>query len=242
MRSLSTPSAADYEILKPSRPDELAVLGDRHLLFLLLGRNAVTSSAAVEALFDRFGDLGAIASADLPELARTSGLGAAALTDLKLCRLLSERLARAEAARRPTIGSWSALLAYVKVALADLPREEFRALFLDRRNRLLRDELIAYDGQPAGSSLRTVVSLKHGTPEPRGSIQPFNEGCELVYGRAPTFLKSHFLMLAPVRRALVQHMGRIPCAVSLGFKFDDRGQRQPRLNWLPAFGQGRGPY
>ena len=31
----------------------------------------------------------------------------------------------------------------MKVALAHLPREQFRALFLDRRNRLMRDELIA---------------------------------------------------------------------------------------------------
>jgi len=142
MRSLPALSRPTDDILKPPRPDGLSALDDRHLLSLLLGRNAA-SPAAVEALFDRFGDLGAIASADLPELARTSGLSAAALTDLKLCRLLSERLVRSEAARRPMIGSWTALLAYVKVALSDLPREEFRALFLDRRNRLLRDELIA---------------------------------------------------------------------------------------------------
>lgn len=120
-------------------------LDDRALLTLLLGRRQRQASGpAVEALFDRFGDLAAIASADVPELARVSGLGAMALTDLKLLRILSERLVRAEASRRPVITSWSALLAYVRVALAEEPREQFRTLFLDKRNRLLRDELVAH--------------------------------------------------------------------------------------------------
>ena len=123
----------------------LAHLDDRALLALLLGRNLRQASApAVNALFDRFGDIAAIASADVPELARVSGLGPVALTDLKLLRVLSERLVRAEASKRPVITSWTALLAYVRVALAEEPREQFRALFLDKRNRLLRDELVAH--------------------------------------------------------------------------------------------------
>lgn len=123
----------------------LANLDDRALLALLLGRSLrQTSIPAVDALFDRFGDIAAIASADAPELARASGLGPGALTDLKLLRVLSERLVRAEASRRPVITSWTALLAYVRVALAEEPREQFRALFLDKRNRLLSDELVAH--------------------------------------------------------------------------------------------------
>ena len=123
----------------------LSNLDDRALLALLLGRSLKPASTpAVDALFDRFGDLAAIACADVPELVRASGLGTTALNDLKLLRVLSERLVRAEAARRPVITSWTALLAYVRVALAEEPREQFRALFLDKRNRLLRDELVAH--------------------------------------------------------------------------------------------------
>lgn len=132
----------------PSSQDAstLAGLDDPALLSLLLGRSMDAEAAArvAASLFDRFGDLAAIASADLPELARAGSLGPPALTDLKLLRLLSERLVRAEARRRPAITSWAALLAYVKVAMAEEPREQFRALFLDRRNRLLRDELVAH--------------------------------------------------------------------------------------------------
>ena len=42
------------------------------------------------------------------------------------------------------IASWTALVAYVRTALAHEPREQFRTLFLDRRNNLLRDELVAH--------------------------------------------------------------------------------------------------
>lgn len=130
---------------RPPDTRSLATLDDRALLTLLLGRSLRQAPALiVDALFDRFGDLAAIASADVPELARAGGLGPAALTDLKLLRVLSERLARAEASRRPVITSWTALLAYIRVALAEEPREQFRVLFLDKRNRLLRDELVAH--------------------------------------------------------------------------------------------------
>lgn len=142
---LASPHAAD-PLRTPHDIDALASLSDPALLALLFGRSgAVTEpSAAIEALFRRFGSLAAIASADVPELARVGGLGTAALTDLKLLRLLSERLLRSDAARRPVITTWSALLAYVKIALAEEPREQFRALFLDRRNQLMRDELVAH--------------------------------------------------------------------------------------------------
>lgn len=145
MRLLLDTPANEAPDQPPPDAGALERLDDHALLALLLGRSVRPEAArgTVAALFDRFGDLAAIASADLPELARAGGLGPAALTDLKLLRLLSERLVRAEAGRRPVITSWAALLAYVKVALAEEPREQFRALFLDRRNRLLRDELVA---------------------------------------------------------------------------------------------------
>jgi len=124
----------------------LASLDDPTLLALFLTRDASCKSPHRVAadLFDRFGSLAAVASADLPELSRVKGVGPVAMTDLKLLRMLCERLARCEAAHRPIVSSWSALLAYVRIALAAEPREQFRALFLDRRNQLMRDELVAH--------------------------------------------------------------------------------------------------
>lgn len=137
------------EALEPgSTPQDgsLAGLDDPTLLALMLTRGpSCTDPDRVAAdLFARFGSLAAITAADLPELARIEGVGPVVLTDLKLLRLMCERLARCDAVRKPVISSWSALLAYVRIALAGQPREQFRALFLDAHNRLLRDELVTH--------------------------------------------------------------------------------------------------
>jgi DNA repair protein RadC len=100
-------------------------------------------SRLAAALLERFGSLGGVAGATPGELARASSAGPALRAELTLVREFAVRLARAEACRRPVITSWTALVAYVRAALAHEPREQFRALFLDRRNILLRDEMTA---------------------------------------------------------------------------------------------------
>ena len=52
------------------------------------------------------------------------------------------RIAREPTAKRPVISSWSALLAYVRVALQHEPREQFRVLYLDKKNQLIADEVM----------------------------------------------------------------------------------------------------
>lgn len=121
-------------------------LDDASLLALLMTRTMRQQdiSGAVEALLNVFGTVAAVVAADPPELARTASLDAITITDLKLSRRLSVRLARAEACRRPVVSSWAALVAYARAALAHEPREQFRTLYLDRRNVLLRDEFLAH--------------------------------------------------------------------------------------------------
>lgn len=118
-------------------------LDDQALLALVLSRSGGDPDRLAGDLLARFGSLGAAASADLSELARSSDGGPAVFADLKILRELAVRLARADACRRPAIASWSALQAYVRTAMAHLPREQFRVLYLDRRNNLLRDEWVA---------------------------------------------------------------------------------------------------
>ena len=52
------------------------------------------------------------------------------------------RAAREDIKSRPLISSWSALLAYVQSELQHQPREQFRVLFLDRKNQLILDEIM----------------------------------------------------------------------------------------------------
>ena len=40
------------------------------------------------------------------------------------------------------ISSWTALLAYVRLAMAARGREQFRVLFLDKKNQLIADEVM----------------------------------------------------------------------------------------------------
>lgn len=123
-------------------------LDDQALLGLMLRRTNqnlhTNTDQLAAALLERFSGLGAVLAAEPGELARAAGLGTGALSDLKLLRELAIRLARDETCRRPVITSWTALVAYVRAALAHEPREQFRTLFLDRRNNLLRDELVAH--------------------------------------------------------------------------------------------------
>lgn len=126
-------------------PSTLASMNDGGLLRLLLGWSLQNHDVerVAEALIERFGGLGDLAAAEVVELSRIGGFGPEAIFDLKLVRELSVRLTRSAACKRSVLSSWTALLAYVRVAMAHLPREQFRALYLDRRNILLRDELVA---------------------------------------------------------------------------------------------------
>ena len=59
---------------------------------------------------------------------------------LKVIGEALKRVLREEISDRPVIGSWTALIDYLQVALAHEPIEQFRVLFLDRKNILIRDE------------------------------------------------------------------------------------------------------
>ena len=95
-----------------------------------------------KALLTRFGSLGGVLGASAADLRTVKGVGEAMALDLTLLQELSVRTAREAATRRPVISSWSALLAYVKTALAHEPREQFRVLFLDKKNQLIADEVM----------------------------------------------------------------------------------------------------
>lgn len=141
-----TPSpmrAAAPQTCEPGAGRGYPDLDDRTLLGLMIQRSGAERDRLAGDLLDRFGGLGEVVSADLSHLVKASGAPPSVLADLALLRELVVRLARSEACRRPVIASWGALVAYVRISLAHQPREQFRALYLDRRNGLLRDELTA---------------------------------------------------------------------------------------------------
>jgi DNA repair protein RadC len=121
----------------------LAALPDYEVLELLLFRAIPRGDVKplAKQLLVRFGSLGAVLGADLEALKSVRGVGEAVALDLRLVQEAALRAAREQASRRTVISSWSALLAYVKTALAHEPREQVRVLFLDKKNQLIADEV-----------------------------------------------------------------------------------------------------
>ncbi len=93
----------------------------------------------IQALFDEFGSLPQVLAASPAALRRF--LRPAAAARLALARDLAQRLLRAPLRERPVISSWSALLDYLRAGLAGRSRERFHVLYLDKKNRLIRDEI-----------------------------------------------------------------------------------------------------
>ncbi len=121
-----------------------AALHDYEALELFLFRTFPRGDVKplAKALIARFGSLAGVLSARPDELCQMKGIGPSAALDIKLVHELTQRIGLDPVRKRTVISSWSALLAYVKVALAHEPREQFRVLFLDRKNQLIADEVM----------------------------------------------------------------------------------------------------
>jgi DNA repair protein RadC len=116
---------ADYEML------EL-------VLFRAIPRRDVKPLA--KRLLAVFGDFNHVISAPAHRLAEVQGVGDAVVQELKIVEAAAHRLARAKVMGRHAISSWSALIDYCRTAMAHRETEEFRVLFLDRKNMLVADE------------------------------------------------------------------------------------------------------
>ena len=83
-----------------------------------------------------------MASAPIEQLVEVKGVSEKTAAELKLIKALSERLAREQVMGRTVIASWSALINYCRTAMQHATTEEFRVLFLDRKNKLIADEVL----------------------------------------------------------------------------------------------------
>src|SRR5215468_9444695 len=109
------------------------------VLFRALPRRDVKPLA--KSLIAKFGSFGEVITAPWPRLAEVDGLGDAAITELKVVEAAAHRFARGEVKRRHVLSSWAAVLDYCRAAMAFADKEQFRLLFLDKRNRLIADEV-----------------------------------------------------------------------------------------------------
>jgi DNA repair protein RadC len=97
--------------------------------------------AGSEAVLATFGSFAEALSAPRERLAEIKGLGEGAITDLKIVHAAANRLLRGQVKKRPVLSSWSHVLDYCRTAMAFENKEQFRVLFLDKRNALIADEV-----------------------------------------------------------------------------------------------------
>ncbi len=95
-----------------------------------------------KALLARFGSLSGVLAAPAADLVKIDGIGETVAAYLKAITELQSRAAREEIRQRPAISSWTALVSYVRTELQHEGREQFRVLFLDRKNQLIADEVM----------------------------------------------------------------------------------------------------
>src|SRR5690348_3776956 len=92
-------------------------------------------------LVARFGSFAEVVAAPRARLLEVKGMGEAAVTELKIVHAAAQRLARGEVRKRPVLSSWGNVIDYCRTAMAFSDKEQFRLLFLDKRNQLIADEL-----------------------------------------------------------------------------------------------------
>ncbi|MER8389413.1 DNA repair protein RadC [Mesorhizobium sp. M1428] len=118
-------------------------LPDYELLELLLFRlipRADTKPVA-KALLARFGTLAEVLGAPIERLQEVKGIGPAVALDLKVVAATAQRMARGEIAGRELLSTWTQVLEYCRSVMAFEEREQFRILFLDKKNALIADEV-----------------------------------------------------------------------------------------------------
>ncbi|SNT68514.1 RadC family protein [Paracoccus seriniphilus] len=119
-----------------------AAMPDYELLELVLFRAIPRQDVKPLArrLIDSFGDFNRVLSAPAARLSDISGVGPAVITELKIVEAAAQRLARARVMNRPVLSGWQELLDYCHTAMAHRETEQFRVLFLDRKNVLIADD------------------------------------------------------------------------------------------------------
>jgi DNA repair protein RadC len=125
-REAGAEAVSDYELL------EL-------VLFRAIPQRDVKPLA--KELVTKFGSFAEVLAAPAARLAEVKGMGDAIITELKIVHAAAGRLTRGEVKKRPVLSSWSSVLDYCRTTMAFADKEQFRVLFLDKRNQVIADEV-----------------------------------------------------------------------------------------------------
>ena len=116
-------------------------------------------------LLARFGSYAEVIAAPRARLMEVEGVGEGVVNQLKIVEAAAARLAQAQVIGKPALSSWTALIDYCMATMARAPAEEFRVLYLDRKNVLIADEVQAkgtVDHAPVYPREIIKRALEHG--------------------------------------------------------------------------------
>jgi len=168
-------SLPDYEIL------EL-------VLFSAISRKDVKPLA--KTLLKEFGTIAGVVNASRDRLLSVDGVKEMVYTNFALIREMISRTLKQDVMHQNFLGSWAVLLDYLKGAMGDVKTEQFRILFLNKKNILIADELQTvgtidrnpvYPREVVKRALfheASAIILAHN--HPRGNPSPSNADIELT--------------------------------------------------------------
>jgi DNA repair protein RadC len=109
------------------------------VLFRALPRRDVKPLA--KSLIAKFGSFAEAVHAPVTRLREVDGLGEATITEIKLIAAAASRVAKGQLKQRTMLSSWNDVIDYCRTSMAFADKEQFRVLFLDKRNQLIADEV-----------------------------------------------------------------------------------------------------
>jgi DNA repair protein RadC len=120
-----------------------AALPDYELLELLLFRSIPQRDVKplAKQLIQHFGSFAEVIGAPVSRLREVKGVGESVALDLKIVEAALKRTMKGQVAKKPVLSSWSSVIDYCRLAMAFAEREQFRILFLDKKNALIADEV-----------------------------------------------------------------------------------------------------
>lgn len=156
-------------------------------------------------LIAEFGGFGALLTADPKALERIGGLSEGAVAAIKIAEAAALRLLRSKIAERPVLSNWQALLDYLHADMAHRPIERVRALHLNSRNMLIRDDLVAEGSVDQAAvhvreivrraidlgSVAIIIVHNHPSGDPQPSRQDIALTRELIQAGKPLGITIH---------------------------------------------------
>src|ERR1700685_625354 len=94
-----------------------------------------------KSLLKKFGSFAEVVHAPETLLREVDGMGEASINQLRLIAAAASRIAKGQLQQRTLLSSWNDVIDYCRTSMAFADREQFRLLFLDKRNQLIADEV-----------------------------------------------------------------------------------------------------